>query len=186
MRKFQIGVMGSMADLKYNKQLESIAYETGVKIAENDAILVFGAEKDSDSLSTVASRGAKSKNGLTVGITYGKAKGIVQNDTDIIIPTGLDRGGGREYVLALSCDVLIVIGGGSGTLNEIVVAYQADIPIVAVENTGGWAEKLTGMYLDDRNRRKILSAGSPASAVKTAIAEAVKYRSKYEQDNINF
>ena len=59
MRKFQIGVMGSAADLKYAKEVETAAYEVGRHVAEMGGILFFGAEKDSDSLSTAACRGAK-------------------------------------------------------------------------------------------------------------------------------
>ena len=44
-RKFQIGVMGSAADLKYSKEVERAAYEVGRLIAEEDGILFFGAEK---------------------------------------------------------------------------------------------------------------------------------------------
>ena len=118
MRKLQIGVMGSMADLNYTKEFELAAEKIGELIAEKGGILFFGAEKDADSLSTAACRGAKKKGGLTVGVTYGKGKDIWQKDADIIIPTGLERGGGREMVLVLACDVVISISGGSGTLNE--------------------------------------------------------------------
>lgn len=179
MRKFQIGVMGSMADLNYSKEFEEAAERVGQLIAERDGILFFGAEKDTDSLSTAACRGAKSKGGLTVGITYGKHKDIVQDDADVIIPSGLERGGGREYVLALSCDAIIAISGGSGTLNELSVAYQADIPMVAVTGFGGWADKLADQYLDDRNRRKVIAAKTPEEAVEIAFREAEEYRKKY-------
>ena len=64
MRKLQIGVMGSAADLNYEKKLEEIAERVGELISENNCILLFGAEKDYDSLSTAACRGAKKKNGL--------------------------------------------------------------------------------------------------------------------------
>ncbi len=179
MRKFQIGVMGSCSDLNYSKNLEKIAEELGERIADKDGILFFGAEKDYDSLSTAASRGCKNKGGLTVGITYSKNKNIRQDDADIIIPTGLDRGGGRELVLVLACDAVIAIGGGSGTLTEIAIAYQADIPVIALEGFGGWADKLAGEYLDDRRRRKVISAKTSKEAVDTAFKEATKYRKKY-------
>ncbi|OGZ27196.1 MAG: hypothetical protein A2365_00825 [Candidatus Nealsonbacteria bacterium RIFOXYB1_FULL_40_15] len=168
-RKLQIGVMGTMADLGYGKDLEESAEKIGEFIAQAGAILIFGAEKDSDSLSTAACRGAKKFNGLTVGITYGKGKDIYQKDADIIIPTGLERGGGREFILSLACDAMIVINGGSGTLNEIAVAYQANIPVVALNGSGGWADKLADQYLDDRKRVKVVSAETPESAVKMAI-----------------
>ena len=50
MRKLQIGVMGSAADLKYTKEVEKIAERLGELVAQAGATLVFGAEKDSDSL----------------------------------------------------------------------------------------------------------------------------------------
>lgn len=171
-RKLQIGVMGSAADLGYADVIEKLAYDIGGYVAKNNAILVFGAEKDTDSLSTAACRGAKAAGGLTVGITYGKDKAIWQEDADVIIPTGLDRGGGREFVLALSCDVVIAISGGSGTLTEIAVAYQANIPIVTLQGVGGWSDKLSNTFLDDRNRVKCISASSAEDAVTKAIHAA--------------
>ena len=169
MRKIQIGVMGSCADLKYSNKIEDLAEEIGYWIAQNQAVLIFGAEKDSDSLSTAACRGAKKAGGLTVGITYGKGLDVIKKDADIVIATGLVRGGGRELTLGLSCDAIITISGGSGTLNEIAVAYQANIPVVVLKNTGGWSDKLADTYLDDRKRFKIKSAKTPKEAVKLAI-----------------
>lgn len=169
-RKLQIGVMGSAADLKYSKNLERLAGEIGYWIAKKKAILVFGAEKDSDSLSTSACRGAKKSRGLTVGITYGKGFDIFEKkNVDIIIASGLERGGGRELTLVLSCDAIIALNGGSGTLTEIAIAYQANIPIVILKNTGGWSEKLGGQYLDTRNKIKIEIAKNPKLAVELAI-----------------
>lgn len=161
-----------MADLGYEEKIACAAEQIGMEIARSGNITVFGAEKDADSLSTAACRGAKKAGGLTVGITYGKGKVCFEEDIDVIIATGLDRGGGREFVLALSCDVVIAISGGSGTLNELVVAYQADIPMVCLKGLGGWSDTLAGTYLDARNRRKCIAANSPKEAVERAIAEA--------------
>ncbi|KKS33981.1 MAG: Rossmann fold nucleotide-binding protein [Parcubacteria group bacterium GW2011_GWC2_42_12] len=178
-RKIQIGVMGSVADLKYSKKLEKLAEETGYWVAKNGAALIFGAEKDYDSLSTAACRGAKKARGLTVGITYGKGFDIFEKkNVDIVIASGLERGGGRELTLVLSCDAIITLNGGSGTLTEIAIAYQANIPVVVIKNTGGWSEKIAGQFLDARNRIKIEVAENPKSAVELAIKLAKK---KYEK-----
>jgi hypothetical protein len=178
MRKLQIGVLGSMVDINNSKEALAAAERLGQLIAESGAITFFGAEKDMDSLSTAACRGAKSKGGLTVGVTYGKGKDIVEKDADIIIPTGLDRGGGREFVLTLACDAVISISGGSGTMNELAVAYQADIPMIALKGYGGWSDKMADQYFDERNRRKVLGASTPEEAVALAIAEANKKNEK--------
>lgn len=180
MRKLQIGVMGSTADLKYTKEVEQIAERLGELIAEAGAVLVFGAEKDYDSLSTAACRGAKKKGGLTVGVTYGKHKDVWGKDiADFIVSSGLERGGGRELVLVLSCDVVITVSGGSGTLTELAIAYQADIPMVAIKGTGGWSEKLADTFIDSRKRRKTFGASTPEEAVEIALREAKSYAEKY-------
>jgi uncharacterized protein (TIGR00725 family) len=170
-RKLQIGVMGSAADLNYAPEIEKLAFEVGKLIAEKDGITVYGAEKDNDSLSTAAARGAKSAGGLTVGVTYGKGKNIWDKEglTDVVIVTGIERGGGREFVLVNSCDAIIIISGGSGTLTEAVIAYQMNIPIVALTGTGGWADKLAGEYIDERKRLKVEAAATPEEAVVKAL-----------------
>lgn len=170
-RKIQIGVMGSAADLKYSEEIEKYAFEIGKYIAKSGNITVYGAEKDYDSLSTAAARGAKSESGITVGVTYGKGKDIwdKKGDTDIIICSGLERGGGREFVLVNSCDAIIIVSGGSGTLTETAIAYQLNIPIVALTGTGGWADKLADKYIDGRERLKVIPSKSPKESVDLAI-----------------
>ena len=59
MKKLQIGVMGSAADLQYSKKAENFAKELGKLIAESGNILVYGAEKEYSSLSTNAAMNAK-------------------------------------------------------------------------------------------------------------------------------
>lgn len=179
-RKLQIGVMGSAADLRYSKNLEKLAEELGYWVAKKKVALIFGAEKDYDSLSTAACRGAKKARGLTIGVTYGKGLDIFEKkNVDIVIASGLERGGGRELALVLSCDAIIALNGGSGTLTEIAIAYQANIPIVVLKNTGGWSEKLAGQYLDARNRIKVEVAENPKEAVNLAVKLAKqKYDSK--------
>jgi hypothetical protein len=120
-----------------------------------------------------AFRGAKKAGGLTVGITYGK-KPVIKNGPDVVISSGMERGGGREYVLASNCDAAIVISGGSGTLNEMTVSYQFNIPLVAIKNTGGWADKLCGEYIDQRKRIMVLPAKDPKEAVCLALKSVRK------------
>ena len=176
MRKLQIGVMGSAADLKYEEEVEAAAEKIGELLAKEGVIVVYGAEKDYDSLSTAAARGAKKANGFTVGVTYGKGKDIwdKDNNTDFIVVSGLERGGGREFVLVNSCDAIISIAGGSGTCTELAIAYQLDIPMVALAGFGGWSDRLAGSFFDGRERRPVIKAESPEEAAETAIKEAKK------------
>lgn len=182
MRKIQIGVMGSAADLNYSKEAEKFAKELGKLIAESGNILVYGAEKEYSSLSTNSAISSSINGGITVGITGGKDKNIwgVFKPT-VLIPCGLEIGGGREFTLVLACDVIISISGGSGTLTELAIAYQANIPIVTVDIFGGWSEKLAGKYIDNRKRLICEIAKTPEEALKKAL-NILKERQKKNED----
>lgn len=170
MRKIQIGVMGSAADLNYSDEALEFAKNLGKSIALSGNILVYGAEKEYSSLSTNAAIECSKNGGITVGVCGGKKKEIWgEFRPTILIPCGLEIGGGREFSLVLSCDVIIAIGGGSGTLTEMAIAYQAGIPIITINKFDGWAKKLSNKYIDDRKRLKCLSAKTPSEAIKKAL-----------------
>jgi uncharacterized protein (TIGR00725 family) len=176
MRKLQIGVMGSAADLNYSAEVAALAEDIGRELALEKCTVVFGAEKDYDSLSTAAGRGARNAGGLTVGITYGKGLEVF-DEADVIITCGAERGGPRESVLVFSCDAIICISGGSGTLTEMLVAYQANIPIVALIGTGGWSDKMAGKFFDARQRQIIQTASTAKEAATLAIKAASERKS---------
>lgn len=179
MNKLQIGIMGSAADLNYSKEAEDYAKELGRLIAKSNNILVYGAEKEYSSLSTNAAIEAAKYNGVTVGITGSKSKNIWGDfKPTVLIPCGLEIGGGREFTLVLSCDCIIAIGGGSGTLTEMAIAYQAGIPIIVIDKFDGWAKKLSNKFIDDRKRLKCIKASTPQDALDKAIKEATKKVSK--------
>lgn len=97
MKKIQIGIMGSAADLNYGEEAIEFAKELGKLIAESGNILVYGAEKEYSSLSTNAAIEAKKNRGLTVGITGGKEKKIWGDfEPDVLIPCGLEIGGRKR------------------------------------------------------------------------------------------
>lgn len=175
MKKIQIGVMGSAADLNYSEEALNFAKELGKLIAQSSNILVYGAEKEYTSLSTEAAKVASENNGITVGVAGGKSKNIYgEFRPTVLINSGLEIGGGREFNLVLSCDVIIAISGGSGTLTEIAIAYQAGIPIIVVDKFGGWAKKLSNKFVDDRNRLKCIKASSPKDALNKALKQIKK------------
>ncbi len=175
MKKYQIGIMGSAADLKFSEEAQRDAQKLGQLIAQSNNILVYGAEKEYTSLSTIAAEEASKNNGLTVGITSGKDNNIYGSyRPDVLIPCGLELGGGREFTLVCSCDAIIAIGGGSGTLNEIAVAYQANIPIITLDKYKGWAKKLANKYLDQRRRLICQKASSPEEALELVLKSLKK------------
>lgn len=172
MRKLQIGVIGSMADIELESSLKETARDLGKEIAKNDAVLVFGFEGDFESLSSIAAQAAEEAGGQTLAFTWGSNKSDLGKLNSAEVVTGQQRGGGREFSLVLSCDCLICISGGSGTLMEMSMAYQANIPVIAIKNSGGWSERLIGKFIDNRKRLRVISASSTREAVMLAIKEA--------------
>lgn len=172
MKKLQIGVMGSAADLNYSEEALMFAKQLGREIAKSGNILVYGAEKTYTSLSTEAAKEASKNGGITVGVAGGKDKKVFGKfRPTILIFSGQEIGGGREFNLVLSCDAIIAIGGGSGTLTEIAIAYQAGIPIITVDRFGGWSKELSNLYLDERCREKCIRVSTPEEAIKNVLKE---------------
>lgn len=59
-------------------------------------------------------------------------------------------------------------------MNEMLVAYQLNIPIVVIKGTGGWADKMAGKYFDSRERMKAVPATNPEKAVEKILKLASK------------
>ena len=179
MRHLQIGVMGSVTAPHDRQRLHQLAETVGRCIADQGAVYVFGAEGHDGHLPDVAYRGVKAREGWALAITKGKEKGLFSADArTIIVPSGTVHGGGWEAVSAFACDAMIVIGGGAGSLQEMTIAYQAGIPIVALRGTGGWADKLADASLDYRERAKVIGASDPVDAVRTACMLAQEHLAK--------
>lgn len=172
MKKLQIGVIGTFADTEISSKLNELARKIGAEIAKQGHTLIFGPELDGDSLSTQAALGAKSAGGTTIGVLYGsKGELFSPESADFVVWTGSERGGPRESVLVLSCDGLIAISGGSGTLTEMMIAYMNRRPVVVLEGSGGWADKIANQFFDHRQRAKALGAKTPEEAVKLITRE---------------
>ena len=80
-----------------------------------------------------AARGAKSEQGLTIGILPLTHKEDANPSIDIPIPTGF--GEGRNVIIARTADVLIAIAGEYGTLSEIAFGLRMGKPVIGI---GTW------------------------------------------------
>lgn len=158
-----------MEDIRIIPSLKRLAKLIGKEIALSGVVLVFGLEGDHNSLPQIAAKSAELNGGKTIAFIWGRQKQSPIDLNSFQIITGQARGGGREYSLVLSCDAVICIGGGSGTLTEIAMAYQVGIPIIVLKKTGGWSEKLAGQFLDQRKRLKIIGVKTAKEAVTTAL-----------------
>lgn len=171
-KKLQIGVIGYAGAEEYPsaktplEDVYQVAERVGFLLAERDVIVVTGGQ---GGVMESAARGAKQARGLTVGVVNGRQRFRSNQFTDIEILTGMAAAGFDEFLLVTMCDALITIGGGAGTLEEIVIAYRNKKPIIALAGTGGWADKTIEKYLDERETIKVESAQTPEEAVEKAI-----------------
>ncbi len=142
--KPKIGVMGSCSE-PISKQARAAARSLGEAIARNDCVLITGA---SPGLPYDSVLGAKSLGGLTVGISpglslaehVGKYASPCQG-FDVIVYTGSGLMG-REVENIRSSDMVVIIGGRSGTLGEFAIAYDEGKLIGVLRGTGGIADQV--------------------------------------------
>lgn len=171
-KKYQIGIIGSAGDDDYNgaqgatKNMMIEAEIIGRLLAENNAIVVTGGKSG---IMEAGARGAKKAGGQTVGVVKGTKRFTSNNFTDIEVISGMEADGFDEFLLVNMCDALIVIGGGAGTLEEMTIAYRNKKPIIALTTQAGWARRLAGKFLDNRNTIKIETADSEEEAVNKVM-----------------
>lgn len=173
-----IGVIGRSA--RQGEQLpETVtraAYEVGKGIAAAGAALVNGG---TGGVMEESSRGASESGGLTIGFLPYADKARANPYVHLVFPTGM--GTVRNILTARSCDSVIMIGGGVGTLNEVTIAYDSGVPLVVLEGTSGWADRLRsaldeGKWLDERRVVPISFASSAQEAVAIALERAKEPR----------
>lgn len=118
------------------------------------------------------SRGARSaavyREGDVLGILPGLDPDEANPWVDIAVPTGLNLA--RNVVLVNLADAVVAVGGGSGTLSEMALAWQLGRPVVALCGSGGWADRLAGESLDARRSDVVHSARDAREALQRLSA----------------
>jgi len=112
-----------------------------------------------------AAQGAKKRGGITIGVLPHSNPEGANEFNDVVICSGLGWGM-QSGLIVRSCDGVIVIGGGCGTLNELALAYMHNKPIVALTSADGWGSKFVNSYLDERRIVKVHGAKSAFEAVR--------------------
>ena len=172
----RIGVMGA-AGGELPAHLAELARELGAAIASQGCCLLTGA---CPGLPHEAVRGAKAAGGHVVGISpavslreHVEVFGSPYREYDVMIYTGLGLMG-RELVNIHSSDIIVVIGGRSGTLGEFAIAYEQGKLIGVLQNSGGITTALPALErnLGKNTGAEVLYADDPARppTFSTAIA----------------
>lgn len=124
MRRKIIAVIGGSETTKENLE---IAEKVGSLIAQRGALLITGGL---GGVMNAASKGAKTANGLVIGIIPTPDKKSANPYVDIPIVTGM--GEARNLIIARTCDCAIAIDGKYGTLTEIAYCLMFGIPVIGI------------------------------------------------------
>lgn len=148
------------------------ARRVGAAIARVGAVLLCGGL---GGVMEAAARGVREAGGVSVGFIPGLHRGDANPYLDFVFPTGL--GTLRNFLIIRSAHAAILIAGGVGTLQEATIAYDHRVPVVLLQGTGGWADRLPpmlleGRYLDARRKVAFYAATDPEEAVTLALEVA--------------
>jgi uncharacterized protein (TIGR00725 family) len=140
-----VGVIGGRS---CSNEIAELAFQVGSGIAEEGWILVCGGMSG---VMEQACRGARSRNGVTLGILPGSSRDSGNPYLSCSVVTGL--GEARNVLVVKSSQAIIAIDGSYGTLSEIALANAAGIPVVGLRS---WqVQKLFSREVD-----------SPAEAIR--------------------
>lgn len=142
--RITVGVMGSAGGNLGEAVLQK-AFDMGRQIALRGCVLVTGA---CPGLPHQAVKGAKSASGIVVGISPAlnfeehcmKYRSPYEG-YDALVYTGSGLMG-REIENIRSCDLVVFMGGRSGTLGEFAIAYDEGKVIGVLRGTGGIADRM--------------------------------------------
>ena len=172
--QIRIGVMGSASD-PADPVVGALCQRLGRTIAERGACLLTGA---CPGLPHESVLGAKETGGHVVGISpaatlreHVDTFGSPYREYDVLIFTGLGLMG-RELVNIRSSDIVVVIGGRSGTLGEFAIAYEEGKLIGVLTGTGGITEALSSVEASLRKDTgaEVIYEGDPARLIDRLLA----------------
>lgn len=176
----KIGVMGGAGSDIPQDYLRK-AQQLGEAIADAGCVVVTGA---CPGLPLAAAQGATSRGGMVIGISpalsldehaYKYQSPTLAHDVLIFTGSGLM---GREVVNIRSSDVVVIVGGSSGTLGELAIAYDEGKLIGVLTDTGG----ITGLVqqiLDVCNKdtgARVIYQSDPEQLVSDLLQQ---YRSEH-------
>jgi uncharacterized protein (TIGR00725 family) len=160
-----VGVMGS-AGGSLAKTVRQKVYRLGEEIARRGFVLVTGA---CPGLPHEAVQGAHAQGGVVVGISpalnFGEHMLKYRSpcrgyDTIIYTGSGLM---GREIENIRTCDMVVLVGGRSGTLGEFAIAYDEAKVIGALTGTGGITDRLSEIisFIDKDTGARVVYSPDP-------------------------
>lgn len=190
-RRLIVSVVGNAAspelyspDSHKNKWI--LAYELGKYLVDKGCrVLSGGGRGVMRAVFAGAHASENYREGDTIAITPSYGFETANDFADIVIPTGIDLA--RDIIVANS-EVVIAVGGGAGTMNEISSAWKTGRLVIAYKNVDGWSAKVADTALDDSNRYDFEDKIWGVTSAEEAWAVIEKMLPKYNKvfDRIPF
>jgi len=156
-----IAVVGGSA---VDDQTYLVAKEVGRLLAEAGAVVINGGYSG---VMEAVSLGVNEAGGTVIGILQGTDTHEGNPHLTYAIASGMGKG--RNTIIAMTCDAMIAIDGGYGTLSEVAQALNHGRPVVSL---GSWDLDKGGQVDDDM----FFKVKTPEEAVKTALHMATRDR----------
>ncbi|MEB3309491.1 MAG: TIGR00725 family protein [Snowella sp.] len=154
MKNIIVGVMGP-GESATPIDLEN-AYQLGKLIAQAHWILLTGGR--SSGVMEAANQGAKSEQGLTLGILPNNSLNGASDSVDIAILT--DVGQARNNINVLTSHIVIACGMGLGTASEVALALkQGKFVILLTQNS------LAQQFFSELAPNQVYIATDPPAAI---------------------
>jgi uncharacterized protein (TIGR00725 family) len=143
-----VGVMGSVQEALAEAErarLAVVAESLGRAIAGQGCVLITG---ETTGLPELVAQAVRQHGGFTVGISaahsfeeHQERYDLPQQGSDVVIYTGFGFKG-RNVINIRSSDIVLILRGSMGTLNEFTIAYDEGKIIGILEGTGGVADQV--------------------------------------------
>lgn len=144
--------------------IQDLARDLGKKLIQEGYVVANGGL---GGVMEAVSLGARCANnysdGQILGLIPNYDKSIANPYIDRVLPLGFDIA--RNVCVASVCDAMIIIGGESGSLSEMALAWQLGKLIIALSNYG-YGGEFKNRTLDSRRKDKIYFANNANEVIE--------------------
>lgn len=175
--KMTIGIMGSSTsslDQPAITKMEHLARDLGIAAANHGLIVVTG---ETCGLPSIVAQAAREAGTLTVGICGASSREeqrerypLPKPASEVVIYTGFGLKG-RNVISVRTADIVIILAGSIGTLNEFTIAYDEGKVIGIVTGTGGIADQVASIIATSpkRSNAALIFNSNPVQLVEDCV-----------------
>jgi uncharacterized protein (TIGR00725 family) len=176
--RVKVGVMGSAGDTLPEgvaEELRARCEALGRALAARGCVVLTGG---TTGLPHAVGGAARASGALHVGVSpaenareHAERYGLPLDGCDVLIHTGFGLKG-RNVVLVRSCDVVLVVRGAMGALNEFTIAHDEGRVVGCLTGTGGAADEAARLMqvFQKKARARVIFDDDPERLLDRCLA----------------